>query len=134
MFSSCGFDCLRKFLRILVMFGNDELSKLVLIISDSSDSDCFAATFIELMWSVYYYNAMLACTSERMAKIGGIWFLTPWQINLLLAPKRRKLFMKTSFTSRYFCSLSFFDTTVSDRDHGKICYSHNLLSLPLLSP
>ena len=68
MFSLCGFECLRKFLRIFVMFGNDELSKLVLIISDSSDSDCFAATFIELMWSVYYYNAMLACTSERMAK------------------------------------------------------------------
>ena len=49
MFSLRGFECLRKFLRILVIFGNDELSKLVLIISDSSDSDCFAATFIELM-------------------------------------------------------------------------------------
>ena len=49
MFSLCGFECLRKFLRIFVMFGNDELSKLVLIISDSSDSVCFAATFIELI-------------------------------------------------------------------------------------
>ena len=49
MFSLCGFECLRKFLRIFVMFGNDELSKLVLIISVSSDSVCFAATFIELI-------------------------------------------------------------------------------------
>ena len=68
MFSLCGFECLRKFLRIFVMFGNDELSKLVLIISDSSDSVCFAATFIELIWSVYYYNGMFACASERMVK------------------------------------------------------------------
>ena len=49
MFSLCDFECLRKFLRIFVMFGNDELSKHVLIISDSSDSVCFAATFIELI-------------------------------------------------------------------------------------
>ena len=45
----CGFEFLRNSLRILVMFMNEDVCKVVLIISDSADHEFSAAIFVELL-------------------------------------------------------------------------------------
>ena len=64
---TCGLEFLKTFLRIFVMFVNEEVCEIVLIISSSTDYEFSAAIFIfkVLMWSVYYYHETLALIDRQ---------------------------------------------------------------------
>ena len=111
---ACGLEFLKTFLRIFVMFLNEEVCEIVLIISSSTDYEFSAAIYIfkALIWSVYYYHEMLADIErqENYKRLVAYGFHS-WQINWYLTPRRKKLFMKTSIASRLrpICSWFSFD-------------------------
>ena len=43
---ACGLECLKTFMRILVMFVNEEVCEMLLTISSSTDDEFSAAIFI----------------------------------------------------------------------------------------
>ena len=96
---ACGLEFLKTFMRIFVMFGNEEVCEIALIISSSTDYEFSAASFIfkALMWSVYYYHKMLADRDRKENyKTLVAYGFHSWQIHWYLTPRGEKLFMKTS--------------------------------------
>ena len=76
------------------MIVNEEVWEIVLIISNGTDYEFSAAIFIfkVLMWSVYYYHAMLAHIDwqdnyKRLVAYG----FHSWQINWYLTPRSEKI-------------------------------------------
>ena len=68
---ACGLEFLKTFMNIFVMFVNEEVCEIALIISSNTDYEFSAAFFIfkALMWSVYYYHKMPAdIDRERIIK------------------------------------------------------------------
>ena len=64
---ACGLEFLKTFLRIFVLFVEEDVCEIVLIINNSTDYEFSAAIYIfkTLMWSVYYYYEMLADIGRR---------------------------------------------------------------------
>ena len=77
-----------------VMFVNEEVCEIILIISSSTDYEFSTAFFIfkALMWSVYYYHKMLADIGreENYKRLVAYGFHS-WQINWYLTPRGEKL-------------------------------------------
>ena len=102
--------------RIFLMFVNEEVCEIVLIVSSGTDYEFSAAIFIfkTLMWSVYYYHEVLADIErqENYKRLMAYGFHS-WQINWYLTLKKKKLFMKTSTASRLrpICSWFSFDSS-----------------------
>ena len=108
--------CLYKNDQIFVMFVNEEVCQIVLIITSSTEYEFSASIFIfkALMWSVYYYHDMFVDIGrqENYKRLVACGFHS-WQINWYLIPRRKKLFMKTSTASRLrpICSWFSFDSS-----------------------
>ena len=111
---ACGYEFLKTFMRIFLMFLNEEVCEIVLIISSSTDCKFSAAFFIfmALMWNVYYYHEMLVDIGreENYKRLVAYGFHS-WQINWCLTPRGEQLFMKTSIAYRLLpiCSWSSYD-------------------------
>ena len=111
---ACGYEFLKIFMRIFLMFLNEEVCEIVLIISSSTDYKFSAAFFIfmALMWNVYYYHEMLVDIGreENYKRLVAYGFHS-LQINWCLTPRGEQLFMKTSIAYRLLpiCSWSSYD-------------------------
>ena len=109
---ACVYEFLKTFMRIFLMFLNEEVCEIVLIISSSTDCKFSAAFFIfmALMWNVYYYHEMLVDIGreENYKRLVAYGFHS-WQINWCLTPRGE--FMKTSIAYRLLpiCSWSSYD-------------------------
>ena len=112
--SVCVFWSWKLFMIIFVIFVNEEVCEIFLIISSCTDYEFSAAILIfkVLMWNVYYYHEMLADIDrqENYKRLVAYGFHS-WQINWYLTPRREKLFMKTSIATRLrpICSWFSFD-------------------------
>ena len=85
------------------MLVNEEVCKIVLIISSCTDYEFSAAILIfkVLTWNVYYYHEMLADIDiQKNYKRLVVYGFHSWQINWYLTPRREKLFIKTSTATR----------------------------------
>ena len=113
---ACGLEFLKTFLRIFVMFVNEDVCEIVFTISSSTDYEFSAAMYIfkALMWCVYYNHEILADIDrrEKYKRLVAYGFHS-WQINWYFTHRREKLFMKTSTASRLrpICSWFSFDSS-----------------------
>ena len=113
---ACGLAFLKTFVRILVMFVNEEMCEIVLIISSSTDYEFSTAFFIfkALVWKIYYDHKMLVDIGreENYKRLVAYGFHS-LQINWCLTPRGEQLFMETSIAYRLLpvCSWFSFDSS-----------------------